>query len=208
MIENFWTTSDLKKNFPLAQTLGDLIEAVSKWAVSKGRVVCSITVNGIKLRDEEEEKKFSAMKTVEIQEFKIETQTPEALLDESLISCYDHLLRLIEVYEKTAYLFRIQDIAYADKYHETALKGFYHFFEHISNYAVVYTSLRGELTATWKELESKLPAVLSQVLAAYEKKDYHLVADLLEYDLLELLEKWKKEIATLSDNAIKDGPAA
>ena len=219
MLENFWSNADLKKNFPLALNLGNLIEALTQWFESRGRVICSISVNGMKLK-ESEEVKFANVKISDIQELRVESHTPEGLLDESLIGCQEHLLRIIDVYEKCAYLFRVQDIPYASRYHELALTGIYHFVDLVNNYAIVYESLRGKLSSAWLKCAQDLPECLTKICSAYEQKDYNLIADILEYELLEILENWKKEISALAEllpeevsahlnvSILKDGPSA
>lgn len=199
MMQNFWKTDDIAKNFPEANNLEGVIDALCNWTQQRGRVVCSITVNGVRL-NESEEKKFSKMPVREISEIKTESQTPEELLDESLIGCREHLKKLLEAYEKISFLFRQQDIHYAHRYHRYAIDSMQQFFEIVSHYRILYEATREALPIRWAELEKLVPAVLDQILAAYEKKDYNLVADLLEYDLLGLLEDWDKLINQICDN--------
>jgi hypothetical protein len=47
-------------------------------------------------------------------------------------------------------------------------------------------------------------STLSTVLEAYKQKNYILVADMLEYDLIDVFVSWQKELSSLSTKAIRD----
>ncbi len=198
MIVNFWETQDLHRKFPESSNLGQLITAISQWSKNQGRVVCSVSVNGTKLR-ETEESRFSEMKISEIAELCVESESPDGLLDESLMGCMEHIDKLMLAFEKVAYLFQSGDVEYAKRYQNMTLESMNDFFELITHYGAVYELYRGDLTTEWKSLETKLPNLLQQILNAFEKKEYTLVADLLEYEMLTLLEQWKIEIKALGD---------
>lgn len=202
MIENFWLTQDLNKKFPQSQTLGEIINALTAWNQMQGRVVCSVSVNGIKLK-EEEERKFSQVKLAEIQEIRVESETPENLLEESLMGCREYIEKLIFAFEKISELILAKDYSYALHYQEIALEAFQAFYELATHFSIVYGSCRGGLSQEWEEAEAQTPHILSQIIEGYEKKDYQLVADLLEYEMLTVLEKWKSEIYKLGQSTVE-----
>ncbi len=201
MIENYWLTRDLHAKFPQSQTLGELIDALTAWNHSQGRVMCSVSVNGIKLR-EEEEKKFSMVKLAEIAEIRVESETPENLLDESLMGCREYIEKLTFAFDKISILLRDKEFNYAFHYQETALETFKAFYELATHFRIVYESVRTEVSAEWQNAEARTPLILSDIIDGYEKKDYQLVADLLEYEMMTVLDQWKSEIYKLgqSDN--------
>lgn len=204
---NYFKTADLNKNFPESKNLSELIESLSLWAHKRGQVICSISVNGVHL-NEQEEKKFAQVPLNQIEEIKIQTQTPQMLLDESLIDCREHLKKLMAGYEQIATLFRKGDAHHAHRSHRFAIDGMQQFFEVVSYYGQLFESVRGPLPPLWHKLEKKLPEVLDQILDSYEKKDYFLVADLLEYDLLSVLEEWDRLINQICDENDKQNPEA
>lgn len=196
MIENFWKQNDIKSNFPLAKNLKDLTEAITKWANNKGQVICSFSVNGLSLT-EGDEHKFSQTKVDDVSTIAAYSSTPDSLLDESLMECREHIQKLIGAYERLSRLFKEDDISFATKLHQKAMDGLKGFIELVTHYKVVHHTCRGDLGPQWDRLQSHIPVVLGQILAAYEKKDYSLVADLLEYEMLGLLGDWKQEIDSI-----------
>lgn len=200
MTENFWQTKDLIRNFPDSQNLGDVIKAVTNWNRFQGRVVCSITVNGVRLREYEEEK-FSKTKLNEIQEVKVESETPQNLLDESLMSCREYIEKTAFAFDRIPELLRQNQISYALHYQEVAMEAFSVFYELITHIRVVYEMRVGTLPKVWEELEEKAPLLLSQVVEAYEKKDYQLAADILEYDVAQTFNTWRDELRRICEPA-------
>lgn len=192
-----WTGEEIKSKYPDAQVLEDVLGAVNKEVESQGQVVCEVKVNGL-LLDEEEEKNFFTTPVSEINDMVVQCQDPNTLLDESLESGMAYLDRLIPAVEQCSALFRGDDLAEAHTFHFNCVEGAVWFVKLATHFKLAYLKFRGEVSPEWQEVESRFAQVLGEVLEAYEKKNYILVADLLEYELLTTFEKWREILNSIA----------
>jgi hypothetical protein len=206
MTERTWTQSTLREAFPTAKNLGDIIAAAETQAKLEGVVVCEIRANGLRLT-EAQEGVYKDTALSEIQTFSVKTQQIDNLLDESLDGCCEYLAKIAESLEKASVLFRDEDLSTAHKYYKNCTEGVQLFIEMLTHYKIVYQRTRGELPFDWKTHETKLLHTLGQILDAYRKKNYILVADLLEYDLIDVLNVWRQELMQLERSQRRDSGA-
>lgn len=207
MLETSWNRQELAANFPQAETFSQLVDAVSDRIEATGQVVCAVRVNGMNLT-EEEETRFQETPVSEIESLNILSQTIQELLDQSLEGCAAYLERLLKAFEECARLFRTDDIQFAHSFHRACIEGSDYFVQLITHFKTVYQTHRGPLTPSWDELEMSLLQCLTRILDAYEKKDYILVADLLEYDLIDIFNGWQKELARIKNGATSPSSAS
>lgn len=185
-----WNQEQIKISFPEAKNLQDVMSSISGNVSQSGSVVCEVTVNGMRLT-EEEEARFSYTPVQDIDSLTIRAQDTARLLDTSLDGCHEYLNQLIVGFEKAALLFRSEDLNAAHSFYSSCIEAAQHFIDLITHYKVVHQSVRGALTQDWDNLEGKLRQTLCDILEAYKKKDYILVADLLEYELINNLSCWQ-----------------
>ena len=201
MITRQWNSDDLVRDFPQANNLGEIIAQLHKTLDSNGEVLCEVRVNDL-LLSEDEEDKFSTTPLGDIRNLNVKASTPEGLLQESLDGCKEYLERLSRAFEKTADLYRLEDLSKAHEFYHSCIRGADWFVQLLTHYKVVHQSVEGHLPLEWLSAEARLMQTLNQVLAAYEKKDFILLADLLEYELTTVLEIWRALLATLENGHI------
>jgi hypothetical protein len=150
--EKTWTQKELGTAFPDAKTLQEIIKATSRLAQKEGAVVCEVSVNGLSLSEEDEDK-FKDSALGEIASFRVKVEKVETLLDESLIGCREYLLKLTGSIEHAAALFRTDDLVSAHKFYRTCIDGAGLFVDMIAHYKIVYENSRGTLTESWTACE-------------------------------------------------------
>jgi hypothetical protein len=198
MIENIWKSEDFKKLSPQATNLKDLIAAASAFVQTSGRVVCEVKVNGMVLT-EDDESRFAAADLDDVKTLHLRSQEPEALLFESLLGLQDYLGRLIPAIDSTAELFRLDDLTLAHRRCSSLVQGIQTLLEAVGHSKHVFESVRGSVPQKWSDLETDTTEIFKTMLAAYEKKDFILVADLLEYELSPALGQWQIQLVALSE---------
>jgi len=199
--ERVWSSQDLTRDFPSALSLKNVLDQVTQQVEEAGEVVCEIRVNGIIL-SELEEGRFAENPREEIQSLSIKSQNPMKLLDESIEGCSDYIGKILTAIEKASFLFRTTDVAGATDYHAKCIEATEHFVEMITYFKIAYQSLKGGLPPSWLNLEKSMLSSFTQILDAYENKNYILVADLLEYDLSNIFASWRHELRLLEQNQI------
>lgn len=191
-----WTHDQLGESFPSASDLGQILSALNESESKNGSVICEIFVNDVKMR-EEEEVKWSAAKIEEIRNLRVGTKKVEGLMIESLHGGIDFLDDIMGGLLRASDIFRNDDIHAAHKYYACCIEATEAFVELISHYKIVYTQVLGRGVLNWEKIELQLIKSLHEVLEAYGQKNYVLVADLLEYDLTNVLQQWRGELIKL-----------
>ena len=185
-----WTAEQIHADFPTAQNLGQIIQEFTKRIEGKaGQVLCEVRVNDI-LLSEIEEDKFHSTPLEQIQTIDFKFSGPEQLLSDSLNSCREFIPKLNEAFERAADLFRREDMEKAHAFYRSCIGGADWFVQLLTHYKVVHESLYGSVSSNWMNLEVRLIESLNTVLVAYEKKDFILLADLLEYEVITILQDW------------------
>jgi len=196
MISHHWNSEEIRVLFPNAQNLGEVIVLLSKTVEENGEVICEIRVNDF-LLNESDEDRFKSTPVSEIQQVDVKASTPTALLQDSLYDCREYLDRLITAYEKTSELFRKENLNKAHEFYRSCINGSDWFVQLLTHYKIVHQSVYGSLPGDWLDREVRLMEVLNEVLATYEKKDFILLADLLEYEMTTVLQDWRRTLTEL-----------
>lgn len=153
--------------------------------------VTSITANDIPVEMSLEE----ALQLEGLEKMEISAATLGQLLRESLRSLAEYLPRLTAGLEKAAELFQQGDLQSANEIFIKAAEGLewvIHLFVFLErNYLLLQERVPAlEPVAFTGELGGKL----KELLAAWENRDYVLVGDLLNYELVPFLEKVHAEV--------------
>ena len=191
MQRQFWNKESLNRDFVGCETLQNVIAAVSKQFNGKGQVICEVRANEL-LLTEEEERKFSGTPLAQLNSLEIQAATPQELLDGALESCREYFEQMTKVFERVADQFRSEDTHKAQQSFQKAIKGADWFVQLLTHYKVVHENLRGPVAMSWKAAEFKLLSILNQVLDASERKDFVLLADLLEYEVINCFNQWQE----------------
>lgn len=178
-------------------SLLDVLTKIKSELTDQQQVVCGLRVNDDYISDESAvnlvDYKISDLRMIEV-EYCSETAFYIEFLDSTIAFIKDLVNICPHMSEKI----------YANHYED------FHgvFTDFISSMdslttALVYAQnhLPESLERPWSSSESKLSAVLQQTLDAFMAKDYVVLADLIEYEMIEVLEDWQRIIARLKDFA-------
>lgn len=183
-----WNHHDIQQQFPQCKTLATLVQEIEMEVKRLGNVVCEWKMNGHVL-EEDDISKLATTHSKEIQNLSIKAGKPEALLVESIQSAKDLLFKMITVAQATAQEYRIGNFDKAQNMMDSILGS----SDWVLN-VLVYT--QGFLSntvdqAVWQKAESANSEVLAKMIMALQKKDFVLIADILQYDFVEVISLWQ-----------------
>ncbi|MGE0763286.1 MAG: hypothetical protein AB7N80_08410 [Bdellovibrionales bacterium] len=186
------------QDFLNCSSLKDLVAQIETQVRSKGRVVCSVAVNGLHLNEADELRLGSTLKQ-DIDFIEVEIEQPDHLLRSTVVSQIELMQEIDRVAQAAAEAFRQLDLSRGHDLLISMLDGCRWFTDSLVALRDVLRSLNteGMNVEDWKKAETELHAVLSQVLAAVESSDRVLLADILEYELANSLEKWHELLSSL-----------
>jgi hypothetical protein len=194
--EHSWSGDEIRNLYPDALSLSEVLLRVEKTVGEMGEVVCEYEINGVTL-SEAEEQRFAQTSAREIQILCVRSQKPLKLLDDSIVGCLEYIDKILLTLEDASKLFRLGDVHGAHECHRKCISASEVFVEMITHYKIAYQSLKGGLPPSWSALEISMLSTLTGIFEEYGKKNYILVADLLEYDLSNIYSSWKEELAGL-----------
>lgn len=181
--------SQIQAEFSQCQDLSEIIQSLEKKCWQDGRVICEIHVNGLYL-SEEDERRFAGTLLSDLNNLEIRTRDPEVLVDEALVSVQSWIPQIKVASLGTAQALQEGDLSGGLKKMKQIFEG----CRWLSDALLLLKnlSLRGteSWTQDWARCERDFTALTRGLLSALESKDYVLVADQLEYDMSNVLDKW------------------
>lgn len=191
-----WTSEQIAQDFNDCSTVGDVIHRLETMAASKGEVICEIRVNG-ELIDETQEARLlddpnKANPRSAIQSLSIRSDRPEHLIGQALRSTLSFIPLLTNASIETAQRFRDGDVHMGSEQLNEALEGCQWFVEtiHHARGAASGIGFGVHQAERWLSAEKMLFQVINELTATFGRKDFTLVADLLEYELTAAIEMW------------------
>ncbi len=169
--------------------LKDLFVSIEEELQTEGFVVCQYVLNGMNLT-EDDEQRLGASTLGEIRELKVKYETPSHLFGEILKGWIEEIPGLVKQADELAAAARALEL-------DTKMPRFIRFVENaqllveslISVRAVVNLEGFGVLTE-WEKVEKEFNVAIGEALESFRSKDMNLLADVLEYDTAEGLQKW------------------
>ena len=187
-----WTQAEIEEKFPECNRLQDVVGAIERDAESVGKVVCRVIVNDMKF-NEEDEKKFAQTSIKEVQKLSVELESTDRLVAETLISLEQGLTAVKEKSVQAADLIRENPMGKAQIEFSSVM-------EETNFLMEALTALKPRMhenTAAlekWSAAEAKSRAMIRELLQAFERQDFILVSDVLEYEMYNLMEAWLEVI--------------
>lgn len=187
------------------QYFGELMERVSRQALKTGEQVLRVKLNGEDLTGKDRSH-LKKMPIAEIQEIEIQTGNPKILARSSLYSVADFLEKLLNELQHTAEYFRLGDTEKSNRSFVRCLDGlqvFTHSLEQCRrllgiSFELIYIPSSSDAYAiTVAENRRKMFEVLDGMIEAQTNQDWVLLADLLEYELIPILEDWRQIIPVI-----------
>lgn len=201
-IEKFSRGDFQTESFSGCENLQQLIGQIEGQARGRGRVVCGISVNGMKL-SEQDEMRLAETELKDIDFIEVETEDPVHLVRSTLESQLALINEIERVGLACSNAFRGLDLSQAESLLLSLLDGCRWLTDSLM-------ALRGaeawwETNETdrvhWGHAENEFRRVTKEVLGAVEAKDFILLADLLEYDLANSLGQWRDQIGRLQEKS-------
>ncbi len=196
MTDSNWTSDEIANEFVDCSTVGEVITRLENIAASRGEVICEIRVNG-ELIDEEQEARLAndagkANPRSAIRSLSIRSDRPEHLIGQALRSSLSFIPLLTRASVDTSTRFREGDVHVGSEQLNEALEGCQWFVEtiHHARGAASGIGFAVQQAERWQQAEKMLFDVVTELTATFDRKDYLLVADLLEYELTAALEMW------------------
>ena len=195
-----WTSDQIANEFTECRTIGELIRRLENMVAARGEVICEIRVNG-HLLDEADETKFAQDPCSGISELTVRTDRPEALIHQAMISTLSFIPLLTKASLDTATLFRSGEVGKASEQLEEALEGYQWFVETIHHARGAASGMGTPVVGIerWHEAEKVLHKAVSELTTTFDRKDYVIAADVLEYELTAALEMWEPVLRSESE---------
>ncbi len=199
-----WTQNEINNDFHKCNTLGELIGSLEAHFVMKGQVVCEISVDGMSL-SEEQEHVYKSNSVDNISEIIVKSSTHEALFLDSLDSLCIILSEVEQEFVECADFFRLMDLQRAQKIFDGTIQksqlalDLNRYFAQASEQYLT-PEFSGFSSAQWDTLQKRFLELSYQIYDAFQKKDYILLSDLLEYEFSNLLQAWKTWVLEIKNH--------
>jgi hypothetical protein len=202
-----FTADDLNAEFAQCQTLGEIVTELEKKVRSRGRVVCNVSVNGMRF-NEADEQRLAMTSVRELQNLTIESEEPEELVRSTIFSQLQLCAELQRASLITAEAFRGLDLHPAQTHLIALLDGCRWFTDGLAALKAAPAVLMPESfdQVGWDKSETEFRRVVCEIMGAVERTDYVLIADVLEYDLGNALDGWGGLLAPLAKNSPRAQP--
>jgi hypothetical protein len=196
MTDSNWTSDQIAQEFTDCETVGEVLHRLETMVASRGEVICEIRLNGQVIdetdearlaKDPEKENPRSAIRSLSIR-----SDRPESLIGQALRSSLSFIPLLTQASVDTAGRFRDGDVHNGSEQLNEALEGCQWFVEtiHHARGAASGIGFGVHQIERWQQAEKMLFDVITELTATFDRKDYVMVADLLEYELTTALEMW------------------
>lgn len=194
------TGDDLRKHYPDETLLGQVFEDIEQELAADEKVVCRYILNGREL-DEGDEVRLAETPLRLIETLEYLSEDRERLLTEVITGWLEALPELTEKIDGFAIDLR-QGRA---RRIETGLTELVENCEFLVQSLWSIRGLLGDSAAaaipSWRALEANTRRTLEEVISSLEKKDFVQLADLIEYDLNDALEHWRRLLLVFSEQA-------
>ena len=184
-----------EKNFDTSScdTLKKLYENLLEEFATQETHVTKIKLNGEELSEVEIEKRgdlpISDIESLEL----IILTVPEIALN-NINNAMEYLDKLITAVNKVSNLFRTKSAEEANKSYLQCIEGLTWFHEVVGNINNIYKKDLDKLdfgSKSNEDLQEQLLSITKEISNSQSKKDWVMLADLLEYELIPCLKEWE-----------------
>ncbi len=196
MITQRYNTDDIQGFFPGLSNLSELFAAIEQKTLADGHVVCQFRVNGMNF-SENDEKRAQEMVIGDIEHVEILVDTPMNLLASVILNWIEDLPRMIQRADLLASGIRDEGL-------QAQYTPFVRLIDDCQFLTDSLLSIRTFPVAAqtvgqpeWEEAEKETAKAVGESLKAFEKKDSNWLADVIEYDIANSLQKWHELLGGL-----------
>ncbi len=198
------TQDTLIEKFGTGATLGEIIGKIEIDLKSLDEVVCQFKVNGIALA-ESEETKFAKTLVSEIECLEVMSRKPKEILVEVVVNWVNEIPKLIECNDRLSQDIRFNGVEGNLKVLVDLIDNCQLLVDSIMSIDSLFSNIETVKSKFWKESQSLAAAAIGEALTAFQKKDYNLMADVLEYDLGHSLQTWLDLLQTVKAEILIPG---
>ena len=161
-----------------------------------GQVACQFHINGLSLT-ESDEQKFANLSVREIEILEISYQTPENLLTGLLDGWIKKLPEMTKSSDTLSEAIKFRGLDGHFKDLVDLIDNAQLLVDSLLTIDSLFSKFPTVASPEWKQNEITTAEAVGQTLAAFQKKDFNLVADILEYDLGHSIQMWFELISKL-----------
>lgn len=194
---------DLKTKFGAETTLGVVFKALENDLKKVGEVVCQFKVNGMTL-DEASEQRLAEVLLGEVETLDVTSQRPTEILQGVLGNWCLQIPKMLEKNDLLSSNFRYKGIEGQLKPLVALVDDCQLLVDSLISIDQVFPQLEVVQSTSWKTAQRQMALAIGEALAAFQKKDFTQLADILEYDMGHSLQVWL-DILTGLQESTKNG---
>lgn len=197
-MERFKVTGEELRNFYQENIeLGRVFSDIEHDLRSTNQVVCRYIINGLEIK-ESDEARFATVTLADIETLEYLTENSRDIKSIVLKGWIEALPELMENTEKLAKRIRVQGFSGLLKpIHDLVQNCEYLIDSTITIKATMGDQFLVSSPVDWYKAEEQSKKTVSEALRALENKDFVLLADVLEYDLNNVLQMWLDHLRVL-----------
>jgi hypothetical protein len=184
-------------------TLTDLIAYLKSKVIDSTHKITKIVVDEREVAVDDQHLRLSECLSISIT-----SADPYKLADEGLCNMTEYVIHLLPMIRKCAENFRTKSEEEANKFYGEALSALKLVFDLIGGVENMLSINYSEISVNGEKLNDKilkLHKVLTSMHDAQKNSDWVLLADLLEYELIENLEEWQNSLPAIREEIRKVG---
>jgi hypothetical protein len=198
------------------QFFGQLLEKLSLRAQDEGGSVLSVKVNGTDVTGRDRSQ-LDELPLGEVQQLEVNTGDPKVLARATLYSVADFLEKLLTELQSTAELFRLGNSERSAKSFLRCIDGLQVFMHTLEScrrllgisYELILIPSSGSAENLTSVAENRraLFSILDSMIEAQSDQDWILLADMIEFELVQALEDWREIIPAVLEKTKPEHPS-
>jgi len=185
-----FTKAEVNALFPECQSYGDLFRAFEKKLAEREEVVCQFSINGLALT-EENEKKLQGTDLSELATLIVEAQQPNLLLSGLLKNWLKEIPHMLSANDQLAQELRFESMEGRLKKFVDLIDGCQLLVESLMSLDTMISDSQVVKGPSWLQAQKQMAEGIGEALQSFQKKDFAVLCDVLEYDLGHSLQTWK-----------------
>ena len=172
------------------ETLGDFLVHIEKGGVVQGNVVRSVKLNGQESSPDSPVTRKTPL--LEIKTLEIEVSTLSDVVDKNIENADAYLIRLIPGIEKSVELFRTGNEQEANQFFINIIDGI-DWLSQVLDMILAAKAISPDTVFDGKSIQDRRASLVDftqQMVDANKNKDWILLADVLEYEILPYYQEW------------------
>ena len=178
----------------IGETLGDFLLHIEKIGLVQGNVVRSIKLNGHESSSDSNVNRN--MRLSEIETLEIEVTNLSDIVDKNIENADAYLIKLIPGIEKSVELFRMGNEQEANQFFINIIDGV-DWLSQVLDMILEAKAISPDAVFDGKSIQERRDSLITftqQMVDANKNKDWVLLADLLEYEILPYYQEWSNLI--------------